>query len=488
VQAGDLFCALPGSQVDGHAFVAQAARAGAAAALVERLATDVELPQLQVTDTRLGIAHLASLFYEDPAEELALVGVTGTNGKSTTVWLARHLLSDLGPAGAVGTLGVVHPSGELAAGGLTTPDPIALMQALADLGDEGSRSVSLEVSSHALDQRRADALRFAAVVFTSFSREHLEYHQDLDDYLATKLRLVELLRPGGLCAVNADEPAWLDIEYEEGRVWRYGLAAAADVRAVDLELGPHGSRWRLVTPAGDALVELPLPGGFNVRNALAAATVGLDAGLVPERIAELLGGTPPVPGRMEVLRREPSVVLRDYAHTPDAFERALGALRPGVEGRLIAVFGCGGERDPGKRPLMGEIAARLADLTIVTSDNPRSEDPEAIIAQVVADADPAKYEVVVDRRDAIVRALDEAAPGDVVVLLGKGHETYQLVGDERQPFDEATIVRELSAGSAEAAVSPDPIESAESADEEAPTERAVPGAAELNGTGKQAPR
>lgn len=444
MRPGELFCALPGSQVDGHAFVSHAARYGATAALVERPVPDVELPQIQVSDARLAIAHLASLFCEDPAAELSLVGVTGTNGKSTTVWLARHLLSDLGPAGAVGTLGVVHPSGELVSGGLTTPDPIALMRALADLGGEGSRSVCLEVSSHALDQRRADALKFTAAAFTSFSREHLEYHRDLDEYLASKLRLVELLRPGGLCAVNADEPAWLDVRYEEGRLWRYGLAAAADVRAVDVELGSHSSRWRLVTPAGEALVELPLPGGFNVRNALAAAAIGLDAGLVPERIAELLGGAPPVPGRMEVLRRKPSVVLRDYAHTPDAFERALGALRPGVEGRLIAVFGCGGDRDPGKRPLMGEIAARLADLTIVTSDNPRSEDPEAIIAQVVADADPARYEVVLDRRAAIARALDEASPGDVVVLLGKGHETYQLVGDERQPFDEAAIVRELT--------------------------------------------
>ena len=478
-----MFCALRGSLADGHAFLAAAARAGAAGALVERPAPDVQLPQIQVTDARLGIAHLASLFHADPAEELVLVGVTGTNGKSTTVWLARHVLSDLAPAAAVGTLGVVHPSGELGAGGLTTPDPIGLMRALAELNDEGSRSVSLEVSSHALDQRRVDALRFAAVVFTSFSREHLEYHQDLEEYLATKLRLVELLRPGGLCAVNADEPAWLDVRYEEGRVWRYGLAAAADVRAVDLELGPHGSRWRLVTPVGEALVELPLPGGFNVRNALAAATVGLDAGLVPERIAELLGGTPPVPGRMEILRREPSVVLRDYAHTPDAFERALGALRPGVEGRLIAVFGCGGDRDPGKRPLMGEIAARLADLTIVTSDNPRSEDPGEIIAQVVADADPARYEVILDRRDAIVRALGEASPGDVVVLLGKGHETYQIVGERRLPFDEAEIVRELSGGSAASTQAPASADAGDSDGPDASAKSGIPGAAELNGNG-----
>jgi UDP-N-acetylmuramoyl-L-alanyl-D-glutamate--2,6-diaminopimelate ligase len=187
-----------------------------------------------------------------------------------------------------------------------------------------------------------------------------------------------------------------------------------------------------------------MPGEFNVRNALAAASVALDAGLVPERIAELLGGTPPVPGRMEILRREPSIVLRDYAHTPDAYERVLSALRAGLEGRLIVVFGCGGDRDSGKRPLMGEIATRLADLTIVTSDNPRSEDPEAIIDQVVSDLDPTRYEIVPDRREAIVRALEVSGPKDVVALLGKGHETYQIEGDRRVPFDEAKIVAELS--------------------------------------------
>jgi UDP-N-acetylmuramoyl-L-alanyl-D-glutamate--2,6-diaminopimelate ligase len=439
-----LFCAVDGIRVDGHSFLLEAERAGAAAALVERPVPESRLPQLQVSDTRLGTSHLASLFYGDPAEELAVVGVTGTNGKSTTVWLTRHLLSDLSPAGAVGTIGVVRPNGAIESGSLTTPDPIALMRTLAALKEDGCRNASLEVSSHALDQRRADALRFAAVVFTSFSREHLEYHANLDEYLATKLRLVELLLPGGLCAVNADEPAWLDVRYEEGRLWRYGLAAAADVRAVDLELKTDSSRWRLVTPAGEALVEFPMPGEFNVRNALAAASVALDAGLVPERIAELLGGTPPVPGRMEILRREPSIVLRDYAHTPDAYERVLSALRAGLEGRLIVVFGCGGDRDSGKRPLMGEIATRLADLTIVTSDNPRSEDPEAIIDQVVSDLDPTRYEIVPDRREAIVRALEVSGPKDVVALLGKGHETYQIEGDRRVPFDEAKIVAELS--------------------------------------------
>ncbi len=446
--SGNLFCAVEGTQVDGHAFLPAAERAGATAALVQRPVPESGLPQLQVSDTRLGTSYLASLFHGDPAEELALVGVTGTNGKSTTVWLTRHVLSDLAPSAAVGTIGVVRPSGVIEPGSLTTPDPIALMATLADLKDDGVRNASLEVSSHALDQRRADALRFAAVVFTSFSREHLEYHRDLDDYLATKLRLVELLLPGGLCAVNADEPAWLDVRYEEGRLWRYGLAASADVRAVDLELKSDSSRWRLVTPLGEARVDFPMPGEFNVRNALAAATVALDAGLIPERIAELLGGTPSVPGRMEVLRRVPSIVLRDYAHTPDAFERALGALTDGLEGRLIVVFGCGGERDAGKRPLMGEIATRLADLTIVTSDNPRSEDPEAIIDQVVAGLDPKRYEIVLDRAEAIARALEASGPNDVVALLGKGHETYQIEGNRRIPFDEAKIVAELSGATA----------------------------------------
>ena len=442
VRPGDLFCAVPGTRVDGHTFVAAAARAGAAAALVEH-ATEADLPQLLVSDARAAVAHLAVLFFGDPQESLRLVGITGTNGKSTTAWLVRWLLAAEGPAAAVGTLGVVHADGSLGAGSLTTPDPIELARTLQGLEDAGVRSVALEASSHALDQRRVDGLRFAAIAFTSFSREHLEYHPDLQSYREAKLRLVDLLEPGGVCAVNMDEPAWRGLEPPGAVTLGYGLDPSATVRAVDLACAPAGTRFRLVTRQGEVPVELPLPAEFNVRNALAAAAVALGLGMSPAAVAARLDTAPPVPGRMEVLRREPALVLRDYAHTPDAYERVLSTLRELVPGRLVAVFGCGGDRDAGKRPIMGAIATRFADLAIVTTDNPRSEDPAEICRQVVVDLDPSRYEVVLDRREAIALALADTGPGDAVVLLGKGHETYQLVGTDRIPFDEAAIVSEL---------------------------------------------
>ncbi len=448
VGSGDLFCAIVGTRVDAHDFAAAAAAAGATGVVCERAVPEAGVPQLLVSDARRAASHLASLFEGDPGAALRLVGITGTNGKTTTTWLNRHLLSDLHSTAALGTLGVVHPSGRVAAGEMTTPDPLELMKRLAELCDEGVTRVAMEVSSHALDQARVDSLRFEAIVYTSFSREHLEYHRDMEHYRETKLHLRDLLRPGGLCVVNGDEPAWATLRGEGRRVCTYGFSPDADLRAEEAIYEADRSRWRLTTPEGDARVDLPIPGEFNVLNALAAACVALDAGLVPSRIAELLAATPPVPGRMEVLLRRPTLVLRDYAHTPDSYERVLADLRAGTRGRLLVLFGCGGDRDPGKRPLMGAIAARYADLTIVTTDNPRSEDPAKIAAQVVAGLDPARYEVVLDRREAIARALEVAGGDDVVLLLGKGHERYQVVGEEKVPFDEASIVRELAGGRA----------------------------------------
>jgi UDP-N-acetylmuramoyl-L-alanyl-D-glutamate--2,6-diaminopimelate ligase len=445
VGSGDLFCAIPGTVVDGHEYVAQAASSGAAAAVVERVVHDVPIPQLVVTDTHAAATHLASLFTGDPGLGMRLIGITGTNGKTTTAWLARYLLADLESTAAIGTLGSVDPAGRVHPGQLTTPGPLELMETLAALSADGVETVAMEVSSHALDQRRVDGLRFDAVAFTSFSREHLEYHPDLAHYLEAKLRIVELLEPEGLCVVNADEPAWESLDTGSIRRVSYGFSADADVRAEEPRFGPDGSDWLLVTGSGTARVHLPLPGRFNVQNALAAAAIALEAGLVPTRVAELLSAAPSVTGRMEVLQTEPVLVLRDYAHTPDSYERVLGSLREDTSGKLFVVFGCGGDRDRGKRPLMGEIATRYADLTIVTTDNPRSEDPAAIAEEIVADRDPDRWEIVLDRRAAIARALELGGRGDVVVLLGKGHETYQVIGRERIPFDEAAIVAELTA-------------------------------------------
>ncbi len=446
VGEGDLFCAIPGTRVDGRRFLPEAAEAGAGAAVVEEADRDVDLPQVEVADARRSAAHLASLFRGDPGDRLRLVGVTGTNGKTTTVWMLRHLLQGAGiRAGSIGTLGTVRPDGEVREGELTTPGPVALMGSLADLAEAGAEAVALEVSSHALDQRRVDALRFEAAVFTTLTREHLEYHPDMESYRAAKLRLVERVAADGSCAVLAGEEAWARADFGGRRVVRYGHDPEADVRAEDLEEEPDGIAFLLRDGSWSGRVRLPMPGRMNVTNALGAWAAARSLGARPEELAEHLEGLPQVPGRFEVLRRGTPAVIRDYAHTPDAVRRALATLRSGLEGRLLVVFGAGGERDPGKRPLLGEAVADRAELAFVTTDNPRSEDPREISAQVVAAMPTERYRVVLDRREAIRRAMAEAGPGDLVVLLGKGHETHQDVGGRKIPFDEAQIVRQVAA-------------------------------------------
>ncbi|MDT8435488.1 MAG: UDP-N-acetylmuramoyl-L-alanyl-D-glutamate--2,6-diaminopimelate ligase [Gemmatimonadota bacterium] len=451
VESGDLFCAIRGLRFDGHEFLDEAARCGAAATVVERRpAGPPALPLRLVADTHAAAAHLAALFAGDPARELHVVGVTGTNGKTTTALLVRHILSAAGPAAALGTLGAVGPDGRSSPGRLTTPGPEELAARLAAARDVGARFLAMEVSSHALVQKRVEAIPFACAVFTNLTRDHLDYHGDMGAYRAAKLRLLDLLAADGACAWNADDPAWGDLRTAAPRSYGYGMSNGADVRAVGVRLGPRGSRWQLVTPKGESQVELPLLGAFNVSNALAAAAAAHAAGLATEEIARALATAPQVPGRMEVLASRPALVVRDYAHTPDALERALETMRPLVAGRLVCVFGCGGDRDPGKRPLMGQIACAGADLSLVTSDNPRTEDPAEIVRQVVAGLEPGGWEVIVDRREAIDRALAIAGPGDAVLLAGKGHETTQDIDGVRHPFDEARIVSDVleRAGSA----------------------------------------
>ncbi|NNK48205.1 MAG: UDP-N-acetylmuramoyl-L-alanyl-D-glutamate--2,6-diaminopimelate ligase, partial [Gemmatimonadetes bacterium] len=418
---------------------------GAAAALVDQAQVMVDLPQLVVTDTRVGTAHAASLLFGDPAAGLSLIGVTGTNGKTTTCLIARHILADVAPSAAIGTLGWLDSAGQRHAGRLTTPDPLDLMATLRDLQADGCRFVAMEVSSHALDQRRVAGLSFDAAVFTNLTHEHLDYHPDLASYRAAKLLLAEQVRPDGLCAVNADDPAWSD-DFAGRPVVSYGLGASADVRAADVRHSASGSEW-LLEIAGDSWpVHLPLLGGFNVHNALGAVAAACGVGVEPALAAERLSSAPQVPGRMEILARRPTLVLRDYMHTPDAYARVLDTLSGLTAGRLYIVFGCGGDRDRGKRPLMGQIAARHTDLAIITTDNPRSEAPADICADITEGMPPGSYRVILDREEAIDFTLGLAGPGDVVVLAGKGHETYQDIRGERVPFDEAAIVRALTAG------------------------------------------
>lgn len=446
VKPGDLFCAVPGTQVDGHSFAAQAEAAGASALLVERLLPDVKVAQFVVSDSRVAVSHLASLFEGDPGNDLRIVGVTGTNGKTTTVWIVRHLLGALGAAAGIGTLGVVDQDGLTKWGRITTPGPVELMSTLRQLVDDGTEYVAMEVSSHALHQHRVDALRYAAAVFTNVDREHLDYHPDMERYRAAKLRLAGLVAGDGACVVNADDKAWEDQFTDRVRILKFGLGKRADVRAVKRSFAMDGSRWTLRSPEGDAEVQLPLLGEFNVLNALGAAGAALQLGLSPEAIAERLATVPQVPGRMEVLRREPALVLRDYAHTPDAIARVLKSLRAISNGKLLVVFGCGGDRDRGKRPLMGRAVAADADLGLVTTDNPRSEDPADICAEIVAGLDSDSFEIVLDRTEAIERALSLAGEGDIVLLSGKGHEREQEIGEEIIPFDEADVVMAATEG------------------------------------------
>jgi UDP-N-acetylmuramoyl-L-alanyl-D-glutamate--2,6-diaminopimelate ligase len=442
VLPGAVYVAVRGSQADGHRFVPDAVRRGAAAVIVETPGA-AGVPEVVVRDGRRAALALGAAWYGHPARRLSLVGVTGTNGKTTTTGLIRHLLNAAGTSGSIGTLGAFDGKGDgvlSTAGGLTTPGPIDLQATLATLVARGVDRVTMEASSHSLDQGRLDGLRFAAGVFTNLTRDHLDYHGTMESYLAAKLKLGGMLTERGVEVVNLDDPAWAVLPLSSRRV-TFGLHPAADVRAAGIVLDAAGSRFRLEGCFGSAEVSLPLLGDFNVANALAAAACALGLGVPLPEVAARLSTSPQVPGRMELLIEAPCVVLRDYAHTPDALERALATLRPLTRGRLIVLFGCGGDRDKGKRPLMGRIAVEGADVAVVTSDNPRTEDPATIIDDIEHGMGGVAHLRIVDRLEAIHTVLRQASPGDTVLLAGKGHETYQILGTEKVPFDERQIVR-----------------------------------------------
>lgn len=450
VRTGTVFCAIEGSVADGHDFATDAANRGAAALVVTRY-LDLALPQLLVRDSRIAASIAAAAWYQRPADVLTVVGVTGTNGKSTTVTLIRHLLNAGGFVGALGTLGGMDGRGAALPDDvdLTTPGPFKVQAALAMLLRSGSETVVMEVSSHALDQQRVADVPMCAAVFTNLTRDHLDYHQDEDAYRDAKLRLADLLRDGGVEIVNVDDPAWESLPTRQGvRRVTYGYGAGAVVRADELACSVAGSTFRMSYDGVAVDVRLPLLGAFNVHNALAAAATAWALGSSPDAIATALAEAPQVPGRMERVRGEPFMILRDYAHTPDALARALRALRPLTDGRLIVLFGAGGDRDRGKRSLMGAVAVRDADLAIVTSDNPRTEDPKTIVDEIEAGMGDVSHVRIVDRRDAILHALTLLEPGDCLLLAGKGHETYQIIGTEKLPFDERSIVHEALGGAA----------------------------------------
>jgi UDP-N-acetylmuramoyl-L-alanyl-D-glutamate--2,6-diaminopimelate ligase len=445
VSPGDLFIAVRGWNSDGHDFLDAARDRGAIAAIVED-ASRTTLPSLVVREGRRASALASATAYGDPARGLRMLGVTGTNGKTTATSIMRHLFDDGdGSSASIGTLGVIVGSeGEVLPGGsgLTTPGPVELQRILRALADRGVRTIAMEVSSHSLDQRRVDGLTFDVAVFTNLTRDHLDYHGTMEKYFEAKARLLDYLKPEGTAILNADAPEWRSLE-PSSQTLTFGVEESADIQADDVRFTSEGSEWRLVTPRGSADVVLPLIGDINVENALAAAATAFALGQAPAAIARRLATVPQVAGRLEIISRRPTV-LRDYAHTPDALERTLKTARAFTRGKLIVVFGCGGDRDKGKRPLMGEIAERDADCAIVTSDNPRTEDPDAIIDDIEAGMRSSKHERVTDRLTAIQRAIDLAVDGDIVLLAGKGHETYQIRGTTSYPFDEREIVKEMT--------------------------------------------
>ncbi len=444
VRPGAVFVAVRGSISDGHAYIDRAVQGGAVAVIAEH-EVNAPVPVVVVRDGRKAAQLLAEEWFDHPARSLEIVGITGTNGKTTTAALLRHLRNAGHDAGSIGTLGAFDGRGEVipsSAGSLTTPGPVDLQATLRGLVNAGVRTVAMESSSHALDQGRLDALNYQAGIFTNLTRDHLDYHGSMESYLGAKLRLADLVATDGILSVNADDPAWSSL-LADRRTVTWGSAPMATVTVANVECSPAGSRFELGGRFGTREVMLPLPGDFNVSNAVAAAAVVLGLGMPMDEVVARLEAAPMVPGRMELIAAEPVHVLRDYAHTPDALERALRTLRPLTTGRLIVVFGCGGDRDKGKRPIMGGLAASLADLVFVTSDNPRTEDPEQIIADIVAGMPEHAYRRITDRREAIGAALGEAVPGDTVLLAGKGHETYQVIGTATRPFDERAIVRDL---------------------------------------------
>src|SRR5215212_1824864 len=439
VTPGALFFCVPGFRRDGHEFAPEAVERGAAALVTERQ-LGLGVPELVVDDVRASMGPAAARFYGDPTAELDVVGITGTNGKTTTAFLVRHLLEAAGrQTGLLGTVkrvvGGVEEQVER-----TTPEAIDLQETFRRMLDGGDRACAMEVSSHALELGRLAGIRFACRIFTNLTQDHLDFHESMDAYFAAKRRLFEA--PGGVSVANVDDEYGRRLATEVEAI-TFAIDRDADYRAIDVDFDLTGSRFRCRTPDGELELVSPLPGLFNVQNVLGAVAAVHSLGVAPETIAAALPGFGSVPGRFEAVDEGQYFgVLVDYAHTPEALENVLRAARRVTDGRLHVVFGAGGDRDRGKRPLMGDAARRLADRVLVTSDNPRGEDPDSIIAAVMEGAGTGA-ERITDRRRAIAHAIATAAPGDVVIIAGKGHEQGQECENGRkEPFDDVTVARD----------------------------------------------
>jgi UDP-N-acetylmuramoyl-L-alanyl-D-glutamate--2,6-diaminopimelate ligase len=457
VRSGDAFFALTGTRNDGAGYARAAVQAGAVAVIGATADAIDGATAVAVAEPRRALAHASARWFGDPSLALRVVAVTGTNGKTTTTFLLESVFRAAGwTPGVIGTTGV-HLGDDVRPASLTTPEAPELQGLLAEMREHGVNAVALEMSSHALVQRRGYGLHADVAVFTNLSRDHLDYHGTLDAYLDAKLMLFDgrnqerRVKPW-TAVVNADDavaPRVLSAAGQGGgTVWTFGHNRAATFRITHVAPKPDGIELGLAHEGVETALTVPLLGRYNAWNAAAAFAAARAIGVGPGTIARGLATSPPVPGRLEpVFEGQPFLVAVDYAHTPDALERALAAVREHAPGRVLLVFGCGGDRDPGKRPLMGRAAAEGAELAWVTNDNPRSEDPAAIAQAITAGAPEGKLQIELDRRRAIARALAEARPGDAVLIAGKGHETTQTIGSQVLPFDDRVVAAEqLRAG------------------------------------------
>ncbi len=451
VVKGSVFVALRGLKADGTTFASQAAARGAALVVAEQPpAEGVTTPWLVVTDARLALALLADAFYDHPSRRLQVVGVTGTNGKTTTAYLLAAILDAAGrKAGLLGTV-TYRLGDEEREASRTTPEAPDVQQLLAEMIPRGCTSAVMEVSSHALALKRVDGMQFAAAIFTNLTRDHLDFHEDMETYFQAKRRLFEMLPASAPAVINLDDPRGSSLVGVGGTPLTFALTRAADVTPGPLAVTLGGLSFDIRTPAGTVAIQSKLVGRPNVSNILAASAAAVALGVPLEAIASGVRDLPGVPGRFEVVSsdRDEVTVIVDYAHTDDALRNLLETAGPLARKRLITLFGCGGDRDRSKRPLMGMVAARLSDVVVITSDNPRSEEPQRIIEEIsrgIAAGDQTGRSpdvfAIVDRREAIERAIERAEPGDLLLIAGKGHEKYQQIGDRVLPFDDAEVAR-----------------------------------------------
>lgn len=441
-----LFFCISGMRFDAHDFAPQAVDNGCAALVVERF-VDVPAAQVRVENARVAMAYIASAFYGHPSRSLRMVGVCGTKGKTTTTYLMKAILEKAGfKTGLIGTTGNLIGDRSVPSN-MTTPDPVDLHRCLRQMVDEGVEAVSMEVSAHAVDMHRIDGITFEAACYTNFSQDHLDYFGTMENYFQTKKKF---FMDGAVrnAALNADDERSASIIADlKAPYLTYGISAEADVFARDIEISEEGVSFSILLRALEEMpISMHLTGMFNVYNTLAAASLAMIMGIDKSAIRAGLESVQNVPGRVEILdTRTPYKVILDYAHSPDALQNVLTTVRAFTRSRLIVLFGCGGDRDHGKRPIMGEIVGRLADFSILTSDNPRTEDPQAILRAIEGGMQKTdgEYVVIENRREAIRRALEMGREGDVIILAGKGNETYQDIMGVKRPFDEKTVVREL---------------------------------------------